>query len=137
MASFKRDGVRLNFWLSTGTVGSYLEHPRQGKTQLFRREVEMSQAFEIFQNPRIHTGVGYHRKENQNQNTGAQQEGKAAKPCCYGSTCQRCGCYFDHSGLPPGQHFGHGPCHYGRRVRELDAGTIMPRRRERAFKLGH
>ncbi|KAL3774783.1 hypothetical protein ACHAW5_002184 [Stephanodiscus triporus] len=27
MASYKKDGVRLNFWISTGTVGSYLDHP--------------------------------------------------------------------------------------------------------------
>mmetsp|Transcript_7050 Transcript_7050/g.16314 ORF Transcript_7050/g.16314 Transcript_7050/m.16314 type:complete len:190 (+) Transcript_7050:128-697(+) len=60
MASYRREGVRLNFWLTTGTVGSYLEHPRQGKTQLFRRHVTMSEASEVFNNPRKHTGRGYH-----------------------------------------------------------------------------
>ena len=55
MASYKKDGIRLNFWLSTGTVGSYLDHPRQGKTQLFRREISMSEASDIFNNPRQHT----------------------------------------------------------------------------------
>ena len=60
MASYRRHDVRLNFWLSTGTVGSYLEHPRQGKTQLFRRNVDMREAREIFENPRKHTGRGYH-----------------------------------------------------------------------------
>lgn len=62
MASYKKDGIRLNFWLSTGTVGSYLNHPRQGKTQLFRREISMSEASDIFNNPRQHTGKGYHHK---------------------------------------------------------------------------
>ena len=62
MASYKKDGIRLNFWLSTGTVGSYLDHPRQGKTQLFRREISMSEASDIFNNPRQHTGKGYHHK---------------------------------------------------------------------------
>lgn len=62
MASYRRHDVRLNFWLSTGTVGSYLEHPRQGKTQLFRRNVDMSEAPEIFENPRKHTGRGYHTR---------------------------------------------------------------------------
>ena len=62
LASYKKDGIRLNFWLSTGTVGSYLDHPRQGKTQLFRREISMSEASDIFNNPRQHTGKGYHHK---------------------------------------------------------------------------
>lgn len=63
MASYSKDEVRLNFWLTTGTVGSYLDHPTQGKTQLFRRDIDMSQAPEIFDNPRVHTGVGYHKKD--------------------------------------------------------------------------
>jgi cold shock CspA family protein len=62
MASYSRAGVRLNFWLSTGTVGSYLDHPRQGKSQLFRREITMNAADALFENPRQHTGVGYHRR---------------------------------------------------------------------------
>lgn len=70
MASYRKDGTRLNFWLTTGTVGSYLDHPRQGKTQLFRRQIGMSQASEIFNNPRQHTGAGYHtKKENQQRPT--------------------------------------------------------------------
>lgn len=55
-------GMRLHFWLTTGTVGSYLDHPHQGKTQLFRRSIDMARAAELFRNPRQHTGVGYHRK---------------------------------------------------------------------------
>ena len=62
MVSYRRDGARLNFWLSTGTVGSYLEHPRQGKTQLFRRKTSMNAANALFDNPRVHTGSGYHRR---------------------------------------------------------------------------
>ena len=63
MASYKKDEVRLNFWLSTGTVGSYLDHPTQGKTQLFRRDITMSAVAALFANPRQHTGVGYHTRE--------------------------------------------------------------------------
>ena len=64
MASYRNEAgdIRLNFWLSTGTVGSYLEHPRQGKTQLFRRKIGMSMASSIFNDPRQHTGRGYHQK---------------------------------------------------------------------------
>ena len=62
MLSFRQGdtGYRLNFWLTSGTVGSYLDHPKQGKTQLFRRKVTFGGALELFQNPRKHTGTGYH-----------------------------------------------------------------------------
>jgi Stc1 domain len=62
MLSFRQEstGYLLNFWLTTGTAGSYLEHPKQGKTQLFRRKVTFGEALELFENPRKHTGTGYH-----------------------------------------------------------------------------
>ena len=63
IASYLRGLCRLNFLLSTGTVGSYIHHPRRGKTQLFRRDVDTSETEEIFRNPRIHTGRGYHSKD--------------------------------------------------------------------------
>ena len=84
MASYKRQAVRLNFWLSTGTVGSYLDHPRQGKTQLFRRDVTMSEAGGLFANPRMHSGRGYHTR------------GSGRGPCRYGDRCYRADCWFDH-----------------------------------------
>lgn len=34
----RKNNVRLDFYLSTGTVGSCLNHPRQDKTQLFRKK---------------------------------------------------------------------------------------------------
>ncbi|GFH56309.1 hypothetical protein CTEN210_12785 [Chaetoceros tenuissimus] len=49
MASYCRGATRLNFWLTTGTVGSYLCHPKRGKTQLFRRDVTMTEAESIFE----------------------------------------------------------------------------------------
>ncbi|GFH47475.1 hypothetical protein CTEN210_03950 [Chaetoceros tenuissimus] len=67
MASYKKDGVRLNFYLTTGTVGSSLDHPVKGKTQLFRREVVDFSA--LFDNPRTHTGKGYYTvKKKQSEN---------------------------------------------------------------------
>ena len=30
---------KLHIWCTTGTVGSFLDHPKQGKTQLYRRHV--------------------------------------------------------------------------------------------------
>lgn len=65
MMSFKRKGARMNIWFDkwgTMTVGTALEHPKQGKTQLFRRRVNMLLLEAIFENPRIHTNRGYQRK---------------------------------------------------------------------------
>lgn len=46
---------QINVWTSTGTVGTYLNHPKQGKTQLFRRGVSRKLLTKIFTNPRVHT----------------------------------------------------------------------------------
>ena len=92
------DGHELvRVWWRTGTVGTYLKHPVQGKTQLFRRDINnfavssllslslslplslgigltslslspslslsLGQLLgDIFNNPRRHTGRGYHRR---------------------------------------------------------------------------
>jgi len=58
-----RTGARINVYYSTGTVGSCLNHPKQGKTQLFRRDVDLAVLEKIFDNPRLHSGKGYHRKK--------------------------------------------------------------------------
>jgi len=87
MASYRRGACRLNFWLTTGTVGSYLDHPRQGKTQLFRRDVNLNEADTIFQNPRIHTGRGYSNNDRTNGSRGS---------CRFGENCYRVDCWFDH-----------------------------------------
>ena len=59
------DTMQLNIWCTTGTVGSYLTHPRQGKRQLFRREVDSWGDLDgLFRNPRVHTGDGYHRVDD-------------------------------------------------------------------------
>jgi hypothetical protein len=53
---------RLNVYYSTGTVGTCLEHPRLGKTQLFRRGCTLAVLEEIMANPRVHTQRGYHKR---------------------------------------------------------------------------
>ncbi|KAL9191312.1 hypothetical protein ACHAXT_001018 [Thalassiosira profunda] len=71
--SFRKEGateldyVRINVYWTTGTVGTCIHHPRQGKTQLFRRNVDLATLCEIFKNPRVHTGAGYHRKPQSSQ----------------------------------------------------------------------
>ena len=66
MVAYVKGDKRLNFWMSTGTVASYLWHPKKPKkkrTQLFRRDVRPSEVKELFLNPRKHTGKGYHKRE--------------------------------------------------------------------------
>lgn len=64
LISFRTGGgaVRINVYYTTGTVGTCLEHPRMGKTQLFRRDVSLELLEKIFLNPRVHTELGYRRK---------------------------------------------------------------------------
>mmetsp|Transcript_19859 Transcript_19859/g.25575 ORF Transcript_19859/g.25575 Transcript_19859/m.25575 type:complete len:408 (+) Transcript_19859:60-1283(+) len=61
---FGRSSTRFNVYYTTGTVGTYLEHPRQGKTQLFRRNVSLTMLEDIFQSPRLHTDFGYHLRQS-------------------------------------------------------------------------
>lgn len=63
VVSFKRDGERMNVYPTTGTVGTALDHPTGGKTQLVRREVYTEQLEQIANNPRTHTRRGYYRRE--------------------------------------------------------------------------
>lgn len=73
MVSFRSDaGVRFNVYYTTGTVGTCLDHPVQGKTQLFRRTVTVEELGSIFDHPRMHTGRGYQRKKRKtSQGTGS------------------------------------------------------------------
>ncbi|CAD7934283.1 unnamed protein product [Amoebophrya sp. A25] len=57
------EGSRINVWHTTGTVGTYVNHPRLGGSQLFRRDVDMHLLREIFRNPRVHTKLGYHFRD--------------------------------------------------------------------------
>jgi len=65
MVSYRHDhkcgGVRINIYITTGTVATCLDHPKKGKGQLFRRNMTKSDLKDIFQNPRVHKDVGYHR----------------------------------------------------------------------------
>lgn len=69
--------VRINVYWTTGTVGTCINHPRQGKTQLFRRDIDLDKLREIFRNPRVHTGNGYFKKDPTNESTkDLEQEAK-------------------------------------------------------------
>lgn len=62
LVSFKRDGERLNVYYSKMTVGTCVNHPTKGKTQLFRRNVNFNLLSKLFNDPLTHTHRGYYRK---------------------------------------------------------------------------
>lgn len=63
MVSFSRNGhERINVYYTKGTVGTCLNHPKQGKTQLFRRNVGIDLLTRLFEKPRLHTRLGYKRR---------------------------------------------------------------------------
>ncbi len=64
MVSFKKNGSRINIYLTTGTVATALKHPTKGKTQLYRRKISTKQLARIFADPRVHTGKGYYKCPN-------------------------------------------------------------------------
>lgn len=67
--SFRRENERINVYHTTGTVGTCLDHPKRGKTQLFRRDCTTESLERILENPRTHTGVGYYRKPKPSDST--------------------------------------------------------------------
>ena len=60
MLSLFKDGMRVNIYTTTMTVGTCLDHPLKGKTQLFRRNCSIEDVERIFNNPRVHTRKGYY-----------------------------------------------------------------------------
>lgn len=62
LISFGLDGVRINVYLTKMTVATCLNHPKKGKTQLFRKNVTEEILNQIFEYPRKHTGKGYYKK---------------------------------------------------------------------------
>ena len=74
------DQMQLNIWCTTGTIGSYLNHPRRGKTQLFRRAVHnVRDLRSILENPRVHGQGGYYERDQQRTPPQAPQA-KRARP---------------------------------------------------------
>ncbi|BDA50686.1 hypothetical protein COCOBI_16-3620 [Coccomyxa sp. Obi] len=60
-------GAKMDYYPTTGTVKTSMEHPYAGKTQMFRRDLSDSQFTEVLNNPRAHTGQGYQTKANWNK----------------------------------------------------------------------
>lgn len=79
--AFRKDceegAVRINVYYSTGTVGTALLHPVQGKTQLFRKQCDLRDLINVFENPRWHSGRGYKRRRiAEDESTASQVEAK-------------------------------------------------------------
>lgn len=53
---------RINIYTTKMTVATCLDHPKKGKTQLFRKNVDEEDLRKILKNPRAHTGRGYYTK---------------------------------------------------------------------------
>lgn len=62
MLSFVKGEQRVNIYYTKMTVATCVEHPKQGKTQLFRRNVSLEELEKIFINPRVHTRKGYYTR---------------------------------------------------------------------------
>lgn len=68
LIAFRRGkNERINVWYSKMTVGTYVKHPKMGKTQLFRRDVDHYLMENIFKKPRYHTTKGYSIKMPHNK----------------------------------------------------------------------
>lgn len=63
MISYSNGAVRINVYLTTGTISTSMNHPKKGKTQLFRKNLTFEQIKETFKNPRVHSGKGYYTKK--------------------------------------------------------------------------
>jgi hypothetical protein len=55
---------KLDWYFTTGTVKTSMDHPLQGKTQMFGAQVDPVVYREILENPRVHTNVRYQTRDN-------------------------------------------------------------------------
>lgn len=51
---------RINVYITKMSVTTYMNHPKKGKGQLYRKNVNLPELIKIFKNPRQHTGKGYY-----------------------------------------------------------------------------
>lgn len=60
---YQRGDVKMDYYPTTGTVKTSMNHPSQGNTQMFRRDLTDSEFSSVAYNPRQHTGKGYQTKK--------------------------------------------------------------------------
>lgn len=61
---YAKDGVKMDYYPTTGTVKTSMNHPSQGSTQMFRRGLDEGKFQSVLENPRAHTGHGYQTKSS-------------------------------------------------------------------------
>lgn len=54
---------KLDWYFTTGTVKTSMDHPLQGKTQMFGDQVDPVVYREILENPRVHTNIRYQTRD--------------------------------------------------------------------------
>jgi hypothetical protein len=59
---FEKNEIKLDWYFTTATVKTSMDHPTQGRTQLFRKKVTPKVYRRILENPRAHTNQGYQRR---------------------------------------------------------------------------
>jgi hypothetical protein len=56
---FRKGDQQVNVYWSKMTVATVVNHPKQGRQQLYRKNCSYKDLENIFNNPRFHTGKGY------------------------------------------------------------------------------
>jgi hypothetical protein len=67
------DGIRINVYYADRTVGTAVQDPVYGKTQLFRRDCSADRLADIMKNPRAHSGQGYKKSRKWEENASIMQ----------------------------------------------------------------
>lgn len=62
MVSFIKSDKKINIYLKRMTVVTCINHPKKGKTQLFRKNCTFKEIEYIFNNPRTYNGKGDYTK---------------------------------------------------------------------------
>uniref|UniRef100_A0A7S4K595 Uncharacterized protein n=1 Tax=Odontella aurita TaxID=265563 RepID=A0A7S4K595_9STRA len=72
---FQKDGVKLDWYFTTASVKTSMQHPVQGKTQLFASRVDSEKYRAILENPRVHTGERYQKRRSRNNRNKGHRPG--------------------------------------------------------------
>ena len=75
--------VKLDWYYTTATLKTSMDHPRQGKTQMFARAGITPELYvQVLENPRVHTDAQrYQRKQPQREpNQQQQQKSNSSNP---------------------------------------------------------
>lgn len=78
MVSFTNGPDRINVYYSRMTVCTVIDHPKHGRNSLYRRRVTFNELEKILQNPRVHLGSGYHRRNPKHERNSDLPAGSGA-----------------------------------------------------------